>query len=244
MKTIVASAILALTSVVAVAQQSGTETYDVSPAMISSATERSKYYIEDNFFGSSLTKEEFLKKADRNKKTVVYAHGCNNSFQPPETEIRKFYLNLGYNVVVTNFITRGDTGPSCVVHGGVRMEYRTNVLQRIKARVMEFDHHVDFLKKNGFDDIVAVGYSEGGMVVQAIKSNVSSVVIHAMTCVPGRSNTENRYLQLLSTRDPFVSNKTYCEADNFTVSKSDVASHAPFAGPDWQAVIKEFIERK
>ena len=49
MKTIVASAILALTSVVAVAQQSGTETYDVSPAMISSATERSKYYIEDNF---------------------------------------------------------------------------------------------------------------------------------------------------------------------------------------------------
>ena len=243
MKSIVASAILGLTSVVAVAQQSGTETYDISPAMISSATERSKYYIEDTFLGSSLTREEFLKKADRNKKTVVYAHGCNNSYEPPETEIRKFYLNLGYNVVMTNFITRGDTGPSCLVRGGVQMEYRANGPQRIKARAMEFDHHVDFLKKNGFADIVAVGYSEGGVVVQAARSNVSSVVVHSAPCVSGRSNAQNRYLQLLSTKDPFVGN-SFCDAGNFTVSKSDIASHGPLADPKWKSAIKEFVEGK
>ena len=159
------------------------EDYDISESMIKASVTRTNFYIKDSFFATSINSEEFLKVADKSKPTVIYLHGCNYDYPPYERSLLKFYLGLGFNFAVTDFIKRGDAKPACIAVNGV-LVVRTNLRARIPARVLELNAHIDWLKANGFKTIYVVGFSEGGMVIQRMQKVVDAAVIHAMTCIP------------------------------------------------------------
>lgn len=251
-KTITLLALL-LNSLTVSAQLSGYETYDNSEKMINGTVDRAEYYTKYSFFGSSMSKSEFLQTADRAKGVVVYAHGCgrNSSW---DRDIRKFYLELGYNFVDADFISRGDTGPSCALSGN-HFVYKTNVYERLKSREKELSTHVKFLKSNGFNKIVAVGFSEGGMVVQMLSAEVSAAVIHSMACVPTPEapHPNNRTLRFISKRDPVVMPRwnymvMLCDGHwwykNFTNVVTNVESHAPLADDSIKPIITNFINNQ
>lgn len=231
------------------AQMSGYEVYDTSDATISSAVNRSNYYYKYSFFGGSLNKEEFLATADRSKGVVIYAHGCGRN-STWDRDIRKFYLESGYYVVDTDFISRKDSGPSCTLSGNTFI-YKANVYERLKTREMEISAHVKFLKSQGFNKIIAAGFSEGGMVIQMLSSEVSAAVIHSMSCVPTwfPPNPKNKTLRIVSKRDPIILPRqgiiSLCEDHdwykNFTNVLTDVDSHAPVPNDFVKISIKDFL---
>lgn len=252
MKQFVTCLVLFLSSLSASAQLSGYETYDNSDRMINGTVDRADYYTKYSFFGSTLNKVEFLQTADRSKGVVVYAHGCgrNSSW---DRDVRKFYLELGYNFVDADFISRGDTAASCSLIGNTFI-YRTNVHERLKSREKELSAHIKFLRANGFEKIVAVGFSEGGMVVQMLSEQVSSAVIHSMACVPTwyPPNPNNRTLRFISKRDPVVMPRwnyhvMLCDGHdwykNFTNIVTNVDSHAPLADESIKPTIASFINK-
>jgi hypothetical protein len=227
------------------------EDYDISESTVKASVTRTKYYIKDSFFDISINSEEFLKEANRDKPTVIYLHGCNYDYPPYERSLLKFYLGLGFNFAVTDFIKRGDAKPACIAVNGV-LVVRTNLRARIPARVLELNAHIDWLKANGFKTIYVVGFSEGGMVIQRMQKVVDAVVIHAMTCIPlapnaKRPTNENKYLQLISTRDPFLDTQGAipCEGrpgyETFVSAVGNAPSHDPFSDPSWEGRIKEFL---
>ncbi len=251
MKKIFAGLSLYFIVFTASAQLSGYETYDTSDNMINGSPDRASYYTEDSFFGWSINKETFIKTADRSKGVVVYAHGCgrNSSW---DREVRKFYLELGFNFVDADFISRGDTGPSCSLIGN-QFVYKTNVHERLKARELEISAHVKFLKTNGFKKVVVVGFSEGGMVVQMLSAEVSAAVIHSMACVPTwyPPNPNNVTLRIISKRDPVVMPRwnyhvMLCDGHdwykNFTNLVTNVETHAPLGATESRANIRNFLD--
>lgn len=250
MKKLVVYLAMSVMSMVASAQMSGYEVYDTSERMINDSVNRASYYTDYSFFGLSTSKENFIKNADRSKGVVIYAHGCsrNSSW---DRDIRKYYLELGYNFVDADFLSRKDSGPSCSLIGD-KFVYRTNVYERLKTRELELSAQVKFLRSNGFNKIVAVGHSEGGMVIQMLSAEVSSAVIHSMACVPTHSppNPKNKTLRLFSVKDPVVMPRwgvvMLCEGHdwykNFTNVLTDVPSHAPLADDNWRTDIKNFIK--
>lgn len=223
------------------------EEYDISAEMIGRAVHRTKYFVKDGFFASGMSSQEFIKEAEREKPTVIYLHGCNNTFRPPEDAIRKFYLGLGFNFAETNFINRGDATAACQMVNGV-LVVRTNLPKRLPARALELHSHIDWLKEHGFKKIYVVGYSEGGMVIQHLQSKIDGAVIHAMICLPRLIPTkETKYLQLLSTNDPTFPRQVIatCQGlpdhETFTYSVGSANSHDPFSDPSWAGVIKKFL---
>ena len=227
------------------------EDYDISESMIKASVTRTKYFIKDSFFDISINSEEFLKDADRSKPTVIYLHGCNYEHPPSERALLKFYLGLGFNYAATDFIKRGDAKPACIEVNGV-LVVRTNLRKRIPARVLELDAHIDWLRTNGFKTIYVVGFSEGGMVIQRMQKAVDAVVIHSMTCIPLPPNAkpptdQNKYLQLISTRDPFLDRQgaVPCEGrkgyETFSSAVGNVPTHDPFSDPSWAGRIQVFL---
>ena len=227
------------------------EDYDISESMIKASVTRTNFYIKDSFFATSINSEEFLKVADKSKPTVIYLHGCNYDYPPYERSLLKFYLGLGFNFAVTDFIKRGDAKPACIAVNGV-LVVRTNLRARIPARVLELNAHIDWLKANGFKTIYVVGFSEGGMVIQRMQKVVDAAVIHAMTCIPlapnaRRPTNENKYLQLISTRDPFLDRQgaVPCEGrkgyETFSSAVGNAPTHDPFSDPSWAGRIQVFL---
>lgn len=236
------------------AQMSGHEIYDTSEQTINDSVNRSSYYIEYRFFGGSLSKEEFLEAADRSNGIVIYAHGCGRSLEW-DRDIRRFYLGLGFYVVDTDFISRKDSGPSCTLSGN-RFIYKANVHERLKTREMEIAKHVRFLKSQGFSQIIAVGFSEGGMVIQRLSEEVTAAVIHSMSCVPSwyPPNPKNRTLRIVSEKDPLLLPRSIrgkislCEDhhwyENFTNILTDVPTHAPVPNDFVRTSIRNFLSDK
>ena len=227
------------------------EDYDISESMVKASVTRTKYYIKDSFFDVSINSEEFLKEANRDKPTVIYLHGCNYDNPIAERALLKFYLGLGFNYAATDFIKRGDATKACVAVNGV-LVVRTNLRKRLPARVLELNAHIDWLRENGFKTIYVVGYSEGGMVIQRMQKAVDAVIIHAMTCIPLPPNAkpptnENKYLQLISTRDPFLDREgtVPCEGrkgyETFSSLVGNAPTHDPFSDPLWAGRVKQFL---
>jgi hypothetical protein len=249
-KKLLAGLTVSLVSVTATAQMSGYEVYDTSDKMINSSVDRAIYYTNYSFFGGSTDKDTFLKTADRSKGVVLYAHGCgrNSSW---DREIRKFYLELGFNFIDADFLRRHDSGPSCSLFGN-NFVYRTNVYERLKTRELELSAQIRFLKANGFEKVIAVGHSEGGMVIQMLGAEVSAAVIHSMACVPTHQqpNPKNKTLRLFSVNDPVVMPRwgvvMLCDGHdwykNFTNVLSNVESHAPLADDNWKTVVRNFVK--
>ena len=235
----------------ALGQLSGVETYDTSEKMILGAVDRARYYMSYSYFDRGMGKEEFLAQADRSRGVVVYAHGCGREANW-DREARKLYLELGYYFVDADFISRGDTAASCSLRGK-EFVYRTNVHERLKARDLEISAHVNFLRKSGFEKIVAAGFSEGGMVMQLLSAEVSAVVVHSMMCVPLQQapNPKNKTLRVVSRKDPILMPRwgilMLCEDhpwySHYENVVSEVASHSPAADPKWQEAIGEFLRR-
>ena len=46
--------------------------YDISDSLIKKSHERSSYFIEDSFFNTGISFEDFIKKADKTKPTVLH----------------------------------------------------------------------------------------------------------------------------------------------------------------------------
>jgi len=227
------------------------EDYDISESMIKASVTRTKYFIKDSFFGVGINSEEFLKDADRSKPTVIYLHGCNYDNPAYESSLLKFYLGLGFNFAATDFIKRSDAKPACIAVNGV-LVVRTNLPKRLRARVLELNAHIDWLKENGFKTIYVVGFSEGGMVIQRMQKVVDAVVIHSMTCIPlppfvKLPTDQNKYLQLISTRDPFLDTQgaVPCEGrkgyESFSSAVGNAPTHDPFSDPSWAGRIKQFL---
>ncbi len=229
------------------------ETYDISDAMINRSVTRTRYFLKDSLFALGEDSEAFLQKADRQKPVLIYLHGCNYGNRVAEEDLRKFYLGLGFYFARTDFITRGDTGPACRVVNG-ELVVRANMPPRLRARVLELNAHVDWLRKNGFSTVYVAGYSEGGMVIQLMQVKVEGAIIHAMACLPagpsGRRpfpSKENRYLQLVSARDPFLQRQgaDSCEGrpdhETFSYAGGNEPSHDPFSDPAWAGHIKRFL---
>jgi len=227
------------------------EDYDISESMIKASVTRTKYFIKDSFFGVGINSEEFLKDSDRSKPTVIYLHGCNYDNPAYESSLLKFYLGLGFNFAATDFIKRGDAKPACIAVNGV-LVVRTNLPKRLRARVLELNAHIDWLKENGFKTIYVVGFSEGGMVIQRMQKVVDAVVIHSMTCIPlppfvKLPTDQNKYLQLISTRDPFLDTQgaVPCEGrkgyETFSSAVGNAPTHDPFSDPSWAGRIKQFL---
>lgn len=227
------------------------EDYDISDAMIKASVTRTKYHTQESFFNIGIKSEEFLKTADRQKPTVIYLHGCNYDSPLIESALLKFYLSLGFNFAATDFIKRGDATKACVVVNGV-LVVRTNLRKRLPARVMELNAHIDWLKENGFTKIYVVGFSEGGMVIQRMNKAVDAAVIHSMSCIPlapfaRKPINENKYLQLISTNDPFLAREgaVSCQGrsgyETFTSIVGTAPSHDPFSDPSWEGHIKKFL---
>jgi len=227
------------------------EDYDISDGMISASVTKTKYFIRDSFIVTSIKSDEFLQTADRSKPTVIYLHGCNYDNPGYENSLLKFYLGLGFNFAATDFIKRGDATAACKVINGV-LVVRTNLRKRLPARVLELNAHIDWLKENGFKTTYVVGFSEGGMVIQRMNKAVDGVVIHAMNCIPLPPNAklptnQNKYLQLISTRDPFLDTQGTISCDGrpgyetFVSAVGNAPTHDPFSDPSWAGRIKQFL---
>jgi predicted alpha/beta-hydrolase family hydrolase len=240
---------IAVSSMSVTAQMSGYEVYNTDKKMIDSSVDRSTYFTSYSFFGGTVSKDTFLKTADRSKGVVIYAHGCSRK-SSWDRDIRKFYLELGFNLVDTDFLRRTDGGPSCGFAGN-QFVYKANVYERLRTRELELSAHIKFLKDNGFDKIIAVGHSEGGMVIQMLSAEVHAAIIHSMMCVPTHQqpNPSNKTLRLFSVNDPLVMPRwgvvMLCEDHhwykNFTNVLTNVESHAPLADDNWKTVIKNFL---
>lgn len=253
MRKILASLIVICSTINVTAQdfKPTNEDYDTSESMVKASVTRTKYYIQDSFFNISITSQEFLKDANRDKPTVIYLHGCNYDNPAAERALMKFYLGLGFNYAATDFIKRGDATKACVGVNGV-LVVRTNYRKRLPARVLELNAHIDWLREHGFKTIYVVGYSEGGMVIQLMQKTVDAAIIHAMTCIPlppaaKRPTNENKYLQLISMRDPFLDREgtVPCEGqqgyETFVSVVGNAPSHDPFSDPLWAGRIKQFL---
>ena len=244
--------ILLMTMLSASAQdfKSTDEDYDISDSMVKASVTRTKYHIKESFLNIGINSEEFLKEADRLKPTVIYLHGCNYDNPGFEGALVKFYLSLGFNFAATDFIKRGDATKACVGNNGV-LVVRTNYRKRLPARVLELNAHIDWLKENGFSKIYVVGFSEGGMVIQRMNKAVDAVIIHSMTCIPlppfaRKPTNENKYLQLMSTNDPFLDkDATSCQGragyETFTTVVGNAPTHHPFSDLSWEGHIKTFL---
>ena len=231
------------------------QSYDISDSLIKKAHERSSYFIEDSFFNTGIPFEDFIKKADKTKPTVLHSHGCSGVTKD-EFTLKKFYTSLGFNFVILDFIKRGNTGVcQHLVAGNSNYKedskkYSDDLKYRLPARLMELEHHIKTLKENGFTKIYATGHSEGGMVVQLIQSEVDGVIIHSMTCIPlsakTPNNINNKYLHLVSSNDPLLikttGRKFSCDDRlNYTTVISNTYSHDALSDPTWESKIKLFV---
>ena len=96
-----------------------------------------------------------------------------------------------------------------------------------------------------------MGFSEGGMVIQRMNKAVDAVIIHSMTCIPlppfaRKPTNENKYLQLMSTNDPFLDkDATSCQGragyETFTTVVGNAPTHHPFSDLSWEGHIKTFL---
>jgi len=226
-------------------------TYDVSDTVIRSSHTRSTYYLQSERHPHS--HESFLEKADRSRPVVLHAHGCHG-LGGYDQQLAFFYRSLGFHVVLTNFLTRGDAESSCPSVNASRTGHpETGNPHRVNARRLELEHHIDWLKGSGFADIVVTGHSEGGKVVQGFKRPVRGVVIHSMDCKERHlwdPHPDNRYLVLYSPKDPWItgigSYPTRPCRHLFNQSKvrepgSSVDSHGPLDDPAWRDEIRQFL---
>jgi len=184
--------------------------YDVSPAIINSAPERSEYYLHKYTWteGMGTTQDvplaRFLQEADRKEPVVIAVHGCATG--AGEETLKSHFMYNGVNVVVVNFIKRG-VRPSCLrypVKGGWP---EVSNPKRIKARRMELEAQVQFLKDNGFQRIWVAGHSEGGRVAMGLKAEVSGVMIFGMGCHYRQfwsPNPRNPHYVFLSRKDDWL----------------------------------------
>jgi predicted alpha/beta-fold hydrolase len=224
------------------------QTYDMSNDIIDKSHLRSSSYTTKSLIDFGFNFEEFIKRADKTKPTVIHSHGCSG-VSSDDLDLKNFYTGLGFNFVMLDFHKRGDASASCTSNGG--FTYHADTRKRLPPRLKELEHHVNVLKKNGIAIIYATGHSEGGMVVQYLQENVNAVVVHSMSCVPKFENIDNskiKYLHLVSLNDPLLTRpglRFKCEGySNFTTVHSKVFSHRALADPEWESKIKEFLAVK
>ncbi len=224
----------------------GHEYYDLSPEVVSTAPIRSTYYI--NGSEKAHNANDFINGADKSIPVVIHYHGCGGVHYG-DRDIRDFYMSLGFHFVMTNFHNRGDAKASCSVINN-KLVYTSNVMIRIPARVHEMHYHINWLKNNGFTNIIVTGHSEGAMIAQLVNATVNAVVIHSMSCIPKfrEPNKDNKFLQLLSLNDPAMTRgHSLCEGreghENFKSVTSNERTHDPFAEPSWKNEIRNFVGR-
>jgi hypothetical protein len=224
--------------------------YNISDEFISTSHERSRYFNSPS--SGSLTLNDFLNKADKNKPIVIHSHGCGG-IGGDEFALKDLYTSMDISFVMLDFLKRGDAspcnhlGPSNANYKDDSMKYISDLKYRIPARVKELEHHVKLMRNNGFQTVFVTGHSEGGMVVQRLSEKVNGVIVHSMTCFPTSFDTSfNRYLHLVSINDPLLTKTSgrqfgCTDKSNFTVVQSEVKSHAALADPLWKDQIKIFI---
>jgi len=228
--------------------------YNTGEQMISTAHVRSTYFSKDAGMSSGVSYDKFIAQADKDKPVVVHSHGCAGVGKEDEVTLKNFYTGIGMHFVLLDFIKRGDAGVCTHLREGNQNykeqsgAYTADLRYRLPSRIMELVHHIRLLRENGFKTVYATGHSEGGMVVQLMAEKVDAIVIHSMTCTPtNRSNPQNRYLHLVSTRDPLLIKTPgrvfdcTSERPNYTVALSTVPSHGALADPHWAAKVREFL---
>jgi len=224
----------------------GIEVYNNSPEIVTTAHNRSVYYINES--RKTYNADDFINNADKSIPVVIHLHGCGG-VHSGDREIRDFYMGLGFHFVMTDFLKRSDAVASCTVINN-RLTYTGNVMTRLPARVNEMHHHINYLKDNGFKNIIVTGHSEGGMVAQLINLSVNAVIMHSISCIPKfrAPNKDNKFLQLISVNDPLISRgHILCQGkeghENFKTVTSTESTHSPFAEHSWKTEIRKFIGR-
>lgn len=227
--------------------------YDVSPGLIDSTPHRSVYYLNNN--AGVPNKIENFVQADKNVPVVVHSHGCSG-MSWYDGKIKEFYLSLGYNVVMLDFLRRGDAESSCPANKPLNTgHFETINPNRQSARLAELESQINWLRLNGFTTIIVTGYSEGGKTIQQLRTKVHAVIVHSMDCKSHEfynPNKNNRYLFLYSYNDPWITGDGAYQtkscvrlfSSNITENISNVRSHDPFADPEWKPTIVEFLTKK
>jgi hypothetical protein len=223
--------------------------YSTDLSIISSSHLRSSYYLTESTTDNSKSFEQFLKSADRNIPVIIHLHGCSGVIRY-ETDLKNFYTSIGYHFVVLDFHKRKDASPSCSYINGV-FRYHGNMIERVKVRLLELNHHIDLLKEHGFKKLYATGHSEGGFVVQMVDRGVEAVIIHSMFCNPMAefvNNKDIKFLHLISFNDPLLSRPgllhTCNNRLNYKTITSQVRSHDPLADENWKNNIKNFLSKE
>lgn len=224
--------------------------YDASPEIVNTSYQRSDYYTQDQGAVWAASIDEFLREADRKAPLVVHVHGCSG-LSMDDGLLRSFYMDQGSaNVVMMDFLKVKGRTPSCELHPKPGGWPETANPLRIKARRMELESQVQWLKDQGFKRIYVSGHSEGGRTVQSLKAEVTGVFIHGMDCKIGRMefwdpNPNNKIMVFLSSKDPWLDypqtvvrgckslfNRGYVEE-----YWSGQPTHSPLVEQEWRDVI-------
>jgi dienelactone hydrolase len=224
--------------------------YDTSPEIINNTYLRSYYYLSGNS-GIPSRLDKFL-EADKNSKIAIHMHGCSG-MSWNDSKVREFYLSIGYHVVVIDFLSRGDALSSCPTNTPLNNgQPETINPNRQKARVLELESQIDWLRSKGFNNIIVTAHSEGGKTVQQLSRKVDSIIVHNMDCKSTdfwNPNKENKYLFLYSIYDPWItgngnySTKSCLNFNNKNISESisTVPNHLPFGDKKWESDIRNFL---
>lgn len=230
--------------------------YDASSEIVSTTHQRSDYYTQVQGAVWAASIDEFLQEADRDVPVVVHAHGCSG-LSSDDGLLRSFYVDQGANVVMMNFLNEKGRKPSCEPYPKAGGWPEVANPDRIRARRMELESQVRWLKDRGFNKIYVSGHSEGGRTVQGLKSEVAAVFIHGMDCKIGRMefwvpNPKNRIMVFISSKDPWLDYpnsmvrgcKSLFNRDYVEEYWSDRPTHSPLAEQEWRDVISRELTRK
>lgn len=224
------------------------KSYDISPSLIDITFQRSIYYS-----GAIPVKIDVFLNVDKTKQVVVHLHGCNG-IGYDERKIRDYFIELGMNFVLMDFLMRGDAQTSCPSLKSENTGHPETVNPlRHHARLLELESQIKWLKNNGFERIIVTGHSEGGKTIQQLQEPVEAIISFSMDCKSyefWRYTDDNKYLFLYSTKDPWITgNGNYptrtCKrlfgTSNVVEKISNVSSHDPFADSQWKNDIKNFL---
>lgn len=146
--------------------------------------------------------------------------------------------------------------PSCEPYPKPDGWPETSNPSRIKARRMELESQVQWLKDEGFKKIYVSGHSEGGRVVQGLKAEVAGVFIHGMDCKSSRAefwdpNPKNRIMVFVSSKDPWLGYPSYAVRGCRSLFNrsyvedywSSHPTHSPLVEQEWRDVISRVLKR-
>jgi hypothetical protein len=181
-------------------------------------------------------------------------HGCFGIYMD-DGLLRSFYVDQGANVVMMDFLKVKGRQRSCELHPNAGGWPETSNPARIRARRLELEAQVKWLKEQGFRKIFVSGHSEGGRTVQGLRAEVEGVFIHGMDCKASRMrfwdpNSRNKIKVFISSRDPWLDypnsviqgcstifNRSYV-SDHW----SRQATHSPLVEQEWRDVLSRELK--